>query len=402
LAKNKQPRTARQEQPPPERALPPFDRIYFDTEPLVAAGWPDLSVPLQNVANLAKGLNISLHVPEVAYLELEARCLRNYEAMFKTAVAKTSELRSRLKVLGGDPSQIRVVPDVQVEMRNRYLATAEVLKQTFLASPTPALQTHDLLKMAIKYELAFEEDDKGFRDTMIFLSVVEEVRGSPKPIAAVLVSKDSVFRNKKEPLESWAKSKGASVVFCAALEEIERALEHRQTEQIQAQIEADRRALEVALSQHSADIQDWLDQNVEAFKWQEIFPTYPGTVPPFTVTNAKFLRLISVTPQYNPKRTEGERVRLSFDIEARLFAFSVVEFDPAMRILAEPRAFHSLAAILQAGQFPAFRYRPITQSFERVLEIEAEATVMNGKYTDFKFLTARIKHPSLPPVPLLK
>jgi len=384
LAKNEQPRTAPKEHPPPERALPSFDRIYFDTEPLVAAGWPHPSVLLENVASLAKGLNISVHVAEVAYSELEARCLRNYEAMLKDAAAKTSELRSRLKLLGGDPAQIPLVPDVQVEMKHRYLATVEALKQTFLVTPTPQLQTPDLLKMAIAYELAFEEGDKGFRDTVIFLSAAEEVKNSPKPITALFVSRDKVFREKKELLESWAKSKGASVVLCETLEEVEQSLEQRQQAGIRAQIEANRQALEGTLRRHLGDIQDWLEHNVESFKWEETVPVYLGTAPPFTIGSAKVWDLISATPLYGQHPTDGARVRFSFDVNARLLGFAVVQIS---------------AALMQRGGLSSFPLRPMLESFDRVLEIEAEATVNEGEYTDFQFLTAKIKQPSMPPMP---
>jgi hypothetical protein len=237
--------------------------------------------------------------------------------------------------------------------------------------------------MAIAYELAFEENDKGFRDTVIFLAAVDEIKRSPAPITALLVSHDGVFRKRKEQLESWAKGAGASVVVCATLEEIEAALEHRQTAQIQAQIEQDRKALETALNQRLGDIQDWLEQNVESFKWQETLPFFPGMAP-FRIGSVKVGRLISATPQYDPHRNNDERVRFSFDIEARLLGFAVVQIDPGA---------------WQPGGLSAFPYRPSLQPFNRVLEIDAEATIKGHEHTDFRFLTARIKQPPMPPMP---
>lgn len=347
---------------------------------------------LENVASLAKGLNISLHVAEVAYSELEARCLRNYEAMLKDAAAKTSELRTRLKLLGGDPAQIPLVPDVQEEMKNRYLATVEALKQTFLVTPTPQLQTPDLLKMAIACELAFEEGDKGFRDTVIFLSAAEEVKNSPKPITALFVSRDKVFREKKEFLESWASSHGASISLCETLKEIERALEHRQTSRIQEQIESDREALVAALDQHLSDVQIWLDQNVEFWNWQIV---------PFKIYRAQVLRLLSATPQYGSNRSEGADVKLSLTVEVTLLG-SYLETVPPPSVLKVTQPARTAETLWATGQdFTIPTLRRVVGKYVAVIEIDAEAIFEDGNYSAFKFLSARVDW-SPTPVALLR
>lgn len=403
--KNKQPRTGTQEQPNPERSLPAFDRIYFDAEPLIAEGWPKLSVPLENVASLAKILGITLHLPEVAYLELESVYLAAREAEYNEIVSKIAQLRNRLVGLGGDPVLVLPITDVRAELRDRYLTTVEGLKQVFHPSPVPPLSVQQLLKMANGYEVAFEKGDKGFKDTVIFLSVLEDAKRSPEGSNAVFLSRDGVFRNKREELEKRAKSDGASVVLCATIEEIQDALEHRQTTKIQEKIEEDRKSLETTLSRHLSDIQEWLDANIESFNWQEtVGSTYPLPLK-FTVSSAKVWRLISVTPQYNPDRVDDGRVRLSFDIAARLLAATEVA-DPAMRVLAAPRVQPPPSASVVPLTHRKVRFSsvasaalPTLASSERVIEIEAEATLRNGEYSDFDFRSARIKPELMPPMP---
>ena len=356
-------------------------------------------MPLGNIASLAGGLNISLHVPEVVYLELEARCLSKYDDVFRTAKSKTSELRSRLETLGGDPAQIAEVTDVRTEMRKRYLATVEDLKQTFLPSPTARLQIDDLLKKAVAHELAFEDGDKGFRDTVIFLSAIDEVKTSPKLITALFVSNDPVFSKKKDHLESWAKSVGASMVLCNTLEEIEYALTQRQAKSVRVRIEADHGALVAALDQHLSDVQSWLDQNVESWNWQIV---------PFKIYKAEVLRLLSATPQYSSNRPEGANVKLSFTVEATLLG-SYVETAPTLLELTPPARRTSSRSTSATAAYGTSAYgtssygagsaqrsypqpTPLRRQmgrFPAVVEVDAEAILEGGSYSNFRFLAAR-------------
>lgn len=58
-------------------ALPPsFDRIYLDSEPMIAAGWPRISTELLNVLRFANVLGIGVFLPEATREELEAHWLR--------------------------------------------------------------------------------------------------------------------------------------------------------------------------------------------------------------------------------------------------------------------------------------------------------------------------------------
>lgn len=390
MAKNKPARNVPDDRQPSGSALPLFDRIYFDTEPLYAAGWPHLSVLLQNVASLANGLNISLHLPAAVYLELQARRLADYDAEFKAAQSRTSMLRARLKELGGDASQIPELPDVRTEMRNCYLASVESLKDTFLQTPTPALQFQDLLSNALGYELAFEQGDKGFKDTVIFLSAMEEVRGSSRPTTAVFVSQDGVFRKKKEHLEAWASSVGASLSLCENLEDIERALEHRQTTQIQEQIESERQALESALDQRLADVQHWLDRNVEFWNWQIV---------PFKIYKTEVLRLLSATSQHGSSRPEVVSVKVSFKVEATLLgSYLETLLTPSMPVSLSPSARSTSSMSTYSGRSSQFESYPKPTAtlrrqmgrFSAMVEIDAEAILEAGGYSTFTFLAARI------------
>lgn len=392
MAKDKT-RTEPQGQPP-NRILPAFDRIYFDTEPLLAAGWPRLSVPLENVASLARDLNVSLHVPDVAYLELEARYLAARDAEYNEVVARISQLRSRLKELGGDPSQIPALPDVRAEMRKRYLAVVESRKQVFAPTPTPPLDIQNLLKMAVAHELAFEDDDKGFKDTVIFLSVIEEIKRSPKQMTSAIVSRDHVFRERGDELQAWAKSAGVSITLCETVDQIERALELRLPARDQTQLQTRVLALFEALDQRRAEVQDWLDRNVESWNWQ---------ITPFKIYRAEVLRLMSVTLQHGSSRSDAVRVKLSFNVEARLRGSYLqtvpVHISTAPKVPAPHFGSASSATLDDLSDYlystPIPRLEPVMGSYVAVIEIDAEAIFGHGTYSDFKFLTARW---SVPPV----
>ena len=49
----------------------PFNRIYFDSNPLITAGWPRLSAELENLLRLALRFKVALFLPQAVELELE-------------------------------------------------------------------------------------------------------------------------------------------------------------------------------------------------------------------------------------------------------------------------------------------------------------------------------------------
>jgi hypothetical protein len=401
-------------EPEPNRLLHrPFRRIYFDTNVLLENGWPSLSSRLANVVSFSKGLGVTLHVPDVVYAELAACRRRDYTSEQQQAASKVRNLRARLSELNVDPSAVQEVPDVLTAALNGYRDIVEGLKQEFIACGLPTINMADLVSKAAGYELAFEENDKGFKDTLIFLSVVEDLKHASPAVSAVIVSKDGIFRQRREDLEVWALAEGASVL-CSTFDEVQAALEHRQDAQMRARIEEDRKTAEAAVSLRLAEIQKWLDENLDALNLKVWSPLLFSLLEAYRVD---VLKLLSVSPQYNPKRRSGERAKLSFDIQALLSVTNISR--SAMRTLLSQRnptppgespPLRGVAQRATAGrrpvrypspfEIPMFQPAPVGEKLDQVIEIEAEATYQNGTYTDFKYLTAIVKPEGVPLMPI--
>lgn len=60
-----------------QNAVLPFRRLYFDTEPLRAGGWPRPSKQLSGVLGLANLMQVDLRLPEPVRMEREAQWLRD-------------------------------------------------------------------------------------------------------------------------------------------------------------------------------------------------------------------------------------------------------------------------------------------------------------------------------------
>jgi len=391
----------------------PFRRIYFDTNVLLENGWPSLSSRLANVLSFSKGLGVTLHIPEVVYAELAACRRRDYISEQQQAASKVRNLRAQLSELNVDPSAVQEVPDVLTAALNGYCDIVEGLKQEFTVCGLPTINMADLVAKAAGYELAFEDNDKGFKDTLIFLSVVEDLKHASPALSAVFVSKDGVFRQRRDELEAWALAEGSSLL-CSTFDEVQVALEHRQNAQMRARIEEDRKTAEDAVNLRLAEIQKWLDENLDALNLKVWSPLLFSALEAYRVDVQKVL---SVSPQYNPKRRSGERAKLSFDIQGLLSVTNISR--SAMRTLlsqrnptspSEPpplrgvaqRATTSRRLVRYPSSFeiPMSQPVPVGEKLNQVIEIEAEATFQNGTYTDFKYLTANVKPDVVPIMPI--
>ena len=173
---------------------PNFDAIYFDTNALLGAGWPDPSVVLHNVCTIAKTWEIQLFLPEPVIKEAEEHWLR----MMKEQMSRvTSAIKDLQRVA------IPAVCDARVEhtsielLHRQYLdkRDAAIARYGLSASPFTKRSIDHVFRLATKYVMPFEHDKegKGFQDAVILLSILEHLSAEPK-LKGVFVTKDGSFR----------------------------------------------------------------------------------------------------------------------------------------------------------------------------------------------------------------
>ena len=169
---------------------PDYNAIYFDSNELLANGWPEPSVRLSNLIHIGRWWNLQHFIPQPVLDETKAHWRRGVEA-------NVSRLNSAKKELerGARP----VVSDVQIEctgideMSRQYEEIRERTLQSHLISivPYPNRGVYFFFKRATKYVMPFEKDreGKGFQDAVILQSVLDHLE-SKSDLNGILITKD--------------------------------------------------------------------------------------------------------------------------------------------------------------------------------------------------------------------
>jgi hypothetical protein len=196
-----------------------FKRIYLDSVPLTASGWPQVAGRLKALLDTAASSDgspsYSFHLPEVVAQEQEAQFLREYAAASRGL--STRAINGFLRRVDLPPIGPPVPPSPD-EMLDKYRnavrnACAEwSLAEVPIASPT----IRTLLNMLFRRTRPFDENGKGLGDAMIYLSVIEDLKASQEKVG-LLVTGDSDF----DGAEVLALESGVEVITMTAEEAIE-------------------------------------------------------------------------------------------------------------------------------------------------------------------------------------
>ena len=175
-------------------------RVYLDTNALY--GWPDPSFAVWNAFALSKWLKCEICIPAMVEMELEGQFVRSIET-------DRSEIKNRIKSIAKrGPSIIDAKAGVAMadpaEVREAFRHRSEHCKRHYQirTAGLPTTPIEQLAEMAVNRTPTFEEiqlnkDAKvvtGFGDTLILLSVIEDVQRNPtKDQRCIFVSSDKVF-----------------------------------------------------------------------------------------------------------------------------------------------------------------------------------------------------------------
>ena len=172
---------------------PNFKAIYFDTNALLGAGWPDPSVLLHNVFVIGRWWGIQTLMPEPVVKEAEEHWLRKV----KEQVAKTASAARELERLAkpavceakAEHPSIELLHEKYAAKRDEIIATYDIAVPSFTK-----LSVEELFRLATKYVMPFEYDKKGkgFQDVVILASILEHLSSQPN-LKAVFITKDGGF-----------------------------------------------------------------------------------------------------------------------------------------------------------------------------------------------------------------
>ncbi len=163
-----------------------FARAFFDTSFLLRGGWPASDSPLTEIFLLVRQLDATILIPEVVELEVESLWMRQLYA-----IHNDEEVTKRTK---GIVREGVFQPAAWETIKQDYRAAVGRLKVKW--SMAEVRTTTQSMRDAAAYFIASEPGDEsirsGFRDTVIYLSIVDRLV-SETPLNGVFITADSGF-----------------------------------------------------------------------------------------------------------------------------------------------------------------------------------------------------------------
>jgi hypothetical protein len=299
-----------------------FTRIYIDSNILIASNWPKLSAAVENFLDLALVLNVKVLLPEAVEVELEEHWLRNLDKKYAGVDRSIKDFENHLGE--PEPNAIKLVlPDKDKSLEGYRRRVLEVKDGWGLESiPIATRAISELLRMAARQDAPFKEEGAGFQDTVIYLSVIDDLKQKSDCVGA-FISQDAMFRNKKDALITLARSSGVDLEIYHSLQEIVVPLKERlRAEMIKDWGERNSR-VEQALKAKLPDVEKFVSQNLEL-----VDGDLGLGVKVLDFKNLKVVELKNVrTPVV---RKEKEPEKLSFELELELDVLVEEAFIPSI------------------------------------------------------------------------
>jgi hypothetical protein len=258
------------------RALPPRPKtIYFDTNVLIAAGWPHVSAQLLEALTLADLLGWEVSLPEPVLQEANEHWRRKLVEAWRDA---SSEIRN----LNGKASSLVVFEKLKPLPSRETLETELTnIVQDFVRRvaivPMTQRSTREFFSEAIQKVATFDEKGRGFQDAVILYSILDDMK-LRKIKSALLVSNDADFE--RIECAEVIKLSGVSLRIARGLDELRMVLEKNLKAIRRGHREEERKTLIEALTLHKDELRNYI-------------ATHPPTSDEFGITG-KLKRIISV------------------------------------------------------------------------------------------------------------
>ncbi len=170
------------EEPVEETERAEFSRIYFETSFLKASKrWPIISSSLKGLLSLSESVGIPCFIPSPVLIELEEWWLSKFFESLATFRENAGAVYAEFPV-----------PHLE-EIRSKYrVSVAQMLAANHIeVIPFTARGLEDVFRITASHIAPFEQDD-GFRDGVIQLSIFEDLAHEAGSIGAV-ISGDKPF-----------------------------------------------------------------------------------------------------------------------------------------------------------------------------------------------------------------
>jgi hypothetical protein len=169
----------------------PLKRVYFDTNILFR--WPHLPNNIRSIFGAAKWVGTELYMPTIVESELEARYVREVEAIYDSIASQWKKLGALCHgVIQVDLSGSR--PNID-DLRKGFQASSNQLKTDYGISniPLTTVTLGAFVDMAINRNAPFEEYEVapekkqvvGLQDAAILFSIIDHMKQHRKATVAL-------------------------------------------------------------------------------------------------------------------------------------------------------------------------------------------------------------------------
>lgn len=360
------------------------DYVCFDTNILVAEGWPTISQRLSDILGRMEISGIVPLLPVVAQQELANRFVRDYQERRSAIEKSISNLKRISRELVGE---VKCHVASEDEVKDRYAARiAQLMKHwKFETVPLDSPPIEELLDLAIKRTAPFEEEGKGFQDVLLFHSLLAFLRQNGK--SALLVSKDGGFS--APAVGQQATALGVRFRIGKDLGVVETIIKQYLTGVIKTGWENEGNKLREAVRTRESDLVAFLERNLELSEQDLGFGLLTGSlvaIQGFDVDpdpRALYFQILDVVNKPNEKLV----VDMECIVRIRARITSPLQLPPSPRF--------KLGEGKRSGQASWIDPNLPTQSeqdvvIERVVMVQSAGTP-SVSYSDLQFLTASLK-----------
>jgi PIN domain len=378
----------------------PFKKLYIDSSIFIGEGWPDISAQLDELISLSRVLKVPLVLLQPVERELEAHWMRDCDKAVQRIESVSSNLNALLRrVSQGIEPQLPDRKEIRVAYRRRV---DEVVRLGLERAEVELRSVSELFGMAVWQMRPFQEEGKGFQDTVICLAAIDHfARSLPKETESssekrgfegvrssesvtertvAFVTKDRDFE--EESVVRLAKAKGVNLILYRSLDDAHKVLVGQLEEKVKQLWQQDRTAAAEAARREKDRLEEFINRNLEIPQQQVIFF---GEI--LRVNRVSFVEVLEAYTPFPFKRelpfNFAVDINVSIFVTVRPAAFLFPPPSPKLKVGAEPSVVDN----------PFFAAATSTEPKEQILErtLEVGLRAYDSKYDQIEPISLKLK-----------
>lgn len=229
--------------------------LYFDSNVLQKWGWPDPSARLLEIIAKASSVGVSPAMVELVQQELTEGWIRDTFQARRSLVDKIREYSRRAQGLG-ETAEPPLLPK-RDQMREHLAKVTAKFTTLFRAVQTSKQPAEYYMKLAMNRGGAFVEGGRGFNDTVILVSIIEDMTAQGLN-SAILVSDDQGFQN--DGMKQVTAGKQLQVV--RSIEQLDKIFDELLSAKVHACLRERKEKLIAAVKSQELELVSFLRQNL--------------------------------------------------------------------------------------------------------------------------------------------